>query len=191
MLMPPAFHYIEAWNERVCDGAWGKRFEKYGEKLRRGFDLEHWAAWHHSFERITELVRSVASGERGGTPATVIMLGGDIHHAYLADVQIPGAKSAVWQAVCSPFRNPLEKKERVVARLGASRGLTAIVRRIARSAGVPDPPLSWELVQPPTFDNQFATLEIEGRSVRMKIERTVPGDWKHPKIDTTLERRLS
>jgi hypothetical protein len=191
MLMPRGFHYVEAWNEAVCDGAWGKRFAKLGEKLRRRFDMEHWAAFHHSFARIAELVRAVAAGERGEAPATVTMLGGDIHNAYLAEAEVPGARSAVWQAVCSPFRNPLEKKERTIVRLGASRAGTAVARFIAHRAGVKDPPIDWKLVQSPTFDNQFATIALDGRSAELKIEKTVPGDWRNPQIDTTLDRKLA
>jgi hypothetical protein len=191
MLMSPAFHYAEAWNEAVCDGAWGKRFAKVGEKLRRRFDMEHWAAFRFSFQRMEGLLRAVASGERGQPPASIVMLGGDIHHAYLADVTVPGAQSKVWQAVCSPFRNPLEKKERVVARLGASKPVERLARWIARRAGVKRPGIDWTLVQAPTFDNQFATIELQGRQATMKIEKTVPGDWRHPKIDVTLERRLA
>ena len=191
MFMSPAFHYAEAWNEAVAGGAWGKRFAKWGEKLRRSFDMEHWAAFQYSFHAFAELLRAVAAGERGEAPATVIMLGGDIHHAYLADVEVPGAKSQVWQAVCSPFRNPLEKKERRVARLGASKPAERIAKWIAHRAGVKDAPVSWRLVQKPTFDNQFATIELSGRQARMKIEKTVPGHWKKPKIDVTLERDLT
>ena len=191
VLMSPAFHYIEAWDEAVAEGAWGRRVERLGEKLRRGFDLEHWAAFHHSFAQIAELVRAVAAGERGAAPATVLMLGGDIHHAYLARADLPGADSAVWQAVCSPFRNPLDRHERVAAQLGATRPAERVARFIARRAGVADPPFAWRLVQKPTFDNQFATIEIDGRSATLRIERTVPGDWRQPKLETTLERRLA
>jgi hypothetical protein len=191
MLMSPAFHYAEAWNEAVCAGAWGSRFARLGEKLRRALDMEHWAAFEFSFFRIAGLIRAVAGGERGAAPATVLMLGGDIHHAYLAGADVPGAKSKVWQAVCSPFRNPLDRHERVVARMGATAPAERVARWIARRAGVVDPPISWKLVQKPTFDNQFATIELDGRRARMKIEKTVPGDWRNPKIEVTLERELA
>jgi hypothetical protein len=190
MLMSPAFHYTEAWNEAVCAGAWGARFAKVGEKLRRALDMEHWAAWQFSFKRLAGLVQAIAAGERGEPPATIVMLGGDIHHAYLADVDVPGARSQVWQAVCSPFRNPLDRHERFMARVGASKLAERAARWIAHRAGVEDPPITWQLVQKPTFDNQFATIELEGRRARMKIEKTVPGDWRNPKIEVTLEREL-
>jgi PhoD-like phosphatase len=191
MLMSPTFHYAEAWNEAVCDGAWGKRFARIGEKLRRSFDMEHWAAFQLSFRRISDLVRAVAAGERGEAPASIVMVGGDIHHAYLARADVPGARSRVWQAVCSPFRNPLDRHERVVAGMGASKPAERAAHWIARRAGVEDPAIQWELVQKPTFDNQFATLELSGRSAKMKIEKTVPGDWRSPKLEVTLERDLT
>jgi hypothetical protein len=191
MLLSPAFHYIEAWDEAVAGGAWGRWLERPGEKLRRAFDMEHWAAWQVSFHRMAGLLQEIASGERGEAPASVVMLGGDIHHAYLAGVEVPGAKSRVWQAVCSPFRNPLDRHERVAAQLGASRPAQRVAHWLARRAGVKDAPIKWSLVQKPTFDNQFATLELKGRTAKMKIEKTVPGDWRHPKIEVTLDRQLA
>jgi hypothetical protein len=38
-------HFLEAWCERVCDGAWGHLASRMGERLRRGLDLEHWAGF--------------------------------------------------------------------------------------------------------------------------------------------------
>jgi hypothetical protein len=56
---------------------------------------------------------------------------------------------------------------------------------------VPEPTVGWRLVQRPTFDNQFATLELEGRSAQIRIERTVRGDLEGKRIETSLERRLA
>jgi hypothetical protein len=76
-------------------------------------------------------------------------------------------------------------------KLGASRITRPIARALARSAGVPDPEIDWRLVQPPTFDNQFATLELDGRAATLRIERTVRGHPDGRRIETSLERRLS
>jgi hypothetical protein len=190
----PAFHHLEAWNEAVCGGAWGRWATGWGEKLRRALDLEHWAAFNFSFRRLEKVLIEVASGERGRPPATIIGLGGDVHHAYLAQVGFrkgTGAQSAVYQAVCSPFRNPLDRHERLVVQVSDSKPGEAIAHALARAAGVPDPEVRWRLAQPPTFDNQFATLELEGRSARLRIERTVRGDPEDRRIETSLERRLS
>ena len=45
LLLPRGIHALEAWNEAVCGGAWGKRAARAGERLRRAADLEHWAAF--------------------------------------------------------------------------------------------------------------------------------------------------
>jgi hypothetical protein len=194
-LLAPAMHHLEAWNEAVCGGAWGDRAAKAGEKIRRAVDLEHWAAFHESFERLRELQRSVAAGERGPAPASIVTLSGDVHHAYLAEVAYPrgaGIESAVWQAVCSPFRNPLEKKERNVIRAMCSPLAAALGRRLAQSAGVPDPGIRWRLDDGgPWFDNQVATLTIDGRRIEMRLEKALPGDDGGVELEAVLDRRLA
>ena len=49
VFMLEAIHYLEAWNEAVCAGAWGGLAARLGEKLRRALDLEHWPAFQRSF----------------------------------------------------------------------------------------------------------------------------------------------
>ena len=193
-LLVPSLHHLEAWNEAVCAGAWGRRFEGIGERIRRALDLEHWPAFNESFHRMIGLIGEIGSGKRGAPPATVIGIGGDVHHAYLAEVEFPaedGVQSAVYQAVCSPFRNALNARERATIRFATKRTAERIGRLLARSARVREPDISWRLTQPPTFDNQFATLELEGRSARMRIERTVRDEADNRSIETSLERRLA
>jgi hypothetical protein len=190
----PAFHHLEAWNEAVCGGAWGRWATGWGEKLRRALDLEHWAAFNFSFRRLEKILIEVATGKRGRPPATIIGLGGDVHHAYLAQIGFRkgiGAQSAVYQAVCSPFRNPLDRRERLVVQVSDSKPGQVIAHALARAAGVPDPEVRWRLAQSPTFDNQFGTLELDGRSARVRIERTVRGDPENRRIETSLQRRLA
>jgi hypothetical protein len=190
----PALHHVEAWNEAVCAGAWGDRAARIGERIRRGLDLEHWAAFNESFRRMVRLLGEIASGRRGPAPATVIAIGGDVHHAYLAQIEYPEselAHSAVYQAVCSPFRNALNSRERSVVRNASRGGAARVTRALARAAGVPDPEVSWRLAQSPTYDNQFATLELDGRSAVFRIERTVRDDADNRSIETSLERRLA
>jgi hypothetical protein len=192
VFMPPALHHLEAWSEAVCDGAWGGAAAKAGEKVRRALDLEHWGAFQHGFRRLSGLLADVGAGRCGEAPASVITLGGDIHHAYLAEVAFrsdEGVSSAVWQAVCSPYRNPLDAKEKRVARLGSTEGARLIGRALARSAGVPDADVRWRLVQPPSFDNQIATLRFRGRSAWMTLERALPGDDPH--LEVSLQRQLA
>ncbi len=142
------------------------------EDIRQTVDLEHWGAFQESFARLRELFRAVGSGERGDPPASIAVLSGDVHHAYLFEVGYPkgtGMKSNVWQAVCSPYRNPLEKKERDTIRIGMSDGFAVAMRALARLAGVSDPGIGWRMVgDGPWFDNQVATLTIDGRSMSMQ-----------------------
>jgi PhoD-like phosphatase len=193
IFLPQAIHNLESWNDAVAAGAWTRAMKGFGERVRRALDLEHWGAFPHSFERMLELIRAAGAGERGDPPISIVTLGGDIHHAYLARVEFPSRDhvvSPVWQAVCSPFRNALSKRERRVARAGDSRVARAVTRGLARSAGVDLPDVEWRLEQEPTFDNQFATLDIDGDRIDLRIEKTVPGDWRRPRIDTSLERQL-
>jgi hypothetical protein len=191
-LLAPGMQSFEAWNEAVCDGAWGGLWAMLGEKIRQALDLEHWGAFDRSFHQARELVEEIGSSEQ--SPASIVFLSGDVHHAYLSEVAFPrsvGMRSAVYQAVCSPFRNPLDARERRVIKVIASRPAGVVMRWLARAAGVRDPELRWRYVQDPTFDNQVATLEWEGRDARLRIEKSLPGDVDPPKLETVFERKIA
>ena len=195
-LLAPGMHYLEAWSEAVCGGAWGRLAARGGERIRQALDLEHWAAFEESFERLAELQRQVGAGERGKPPATIVTLSGDVHHAYLSEVAFrrgSGVESAVYQAVCSPLRNPLDKRERYAMRFAASRPAHALMRGLARSAGVHDPSVRWRaLDDSPWFDNQVASLKIDGRSNVMRLDKAVPGPTEHePGLERVLSRELA
>jgi hypothetical protein len=195
-LLSPAMHWLEAWNEAVCGGAWGGQAAKVGEKIRQGLDLEHWAAFERSFEHLERLVRSVGAGERDKPPATIVALSGDVHHAYLMEAAFrrdAGVKSAVYQAVCSPFRNPLDRHERATIKAMTSKPAAAVLHVLARTAYVREPDMRWRLAdgREPWFDNQVATLELNGRRARLLIEKTTPGDEVDPELKTVMERCLA
>ena len=196
LFLAPALHYLEAWNEAVCDGAWGRPAAWLGEKLRQGADLEHWPAFRDSFFLMCELLRDVGAGRRGPAPQSIVVLSGDVHHAYLAEVGFPkgsGVRSRVWQATCSPFRNPLSKKERRGVNFGFSRAGKAIGRVLARSAGVPPPPVRWRFTDgDPRFDNQVGTLELDSACALARLERAVPSGrgHEHPGLEVADENPL-
>jgi hypothetical protein len=193
-LLSPGFHHLEGWNERVCDGAWGGLAAKLGEKMRRGVDFDHWASFDKSFQLMRRLLEEVGSGQRGKPPASIVILSGDVHHAYLAEVGFrPGVemRSNVYQAVCSPYRNPLELKERRAIRAGFSRPFTAVMRALGRTAGVSDPGIRWRLTDGPYFDNQVATLRLDGREARIQLDKTIPGDNEERRLDCVFERRIA
>jgi hypothetical protein len=197
LIMAPALHYLEAWNEAVCDGAWGGAAARVGEKLRQGADLEHWPAFRDSFEAMCGLLREVGSGARGEAPASIVLLSGDVHHAYLAEVAFPregNVRSAVWQATCSPFRNPLSRNERRGVRFGFTRAGAAIGRTLARAAGVPRPPVRWRFQDgDPRFDNQAGMLLFDGRRAVARLERALPSErgHEHPVLEVSDEHALA
>src|ERR671914_660750 len=195
VLLAPGLHYAEAWNEAVCDGAWGGWAAARGEKLRRALDFDHWAAFRASFEKLERLLRELGRGERGRPPASIVLLSGDVHHAYLAEVGFrrdAEVRSAVYQAVCSPFRNALDAHERRAVRFALTPAGVAIGRGLARMAGARQPELRWRFVEGPFFDNQVATIEIEARRAAIKLEKTV-GDPRSDErsLETVFGRRLA
>ncbi len=193
-LLSPGFHHLEAWNERLCDGAHGGLIARASEKLRRAVDFDHWASFQYSFQRMRELLEEVGSGKRGNAPASIIVLSGDVHHAYLCDVAFkPSAemKAAVLQAVCSPYRNPLDERERKVIRAGFSRPFTMLARGLAHAAGAPDPGIRWRLLEGPYFDNQVGTVRLDGREAIVRLDKTVAGEEDETALEKTFERRVT
>jgi len=192
-LMPVGLHHIEAWNEAVAQGSWGQRWRGWGEKIRQGADLEHWAAFERSFRRVATMAVEVAEGRRGAAPATVIFLGGDVHHSYLSEVDLPGRPAAgrVLQAVCSPIRNPLPAPVRLGLGMASSPRAWGLIR-LARSAKVPDPPIRWTVLEGPWFDNNIATLAVRGRALELMWERGVVrgDDDEHPAVEVVRDVRI-
>jgi len=187
-LLAPGMHHLEAFNEAVCDGAWGARAAKLAEKVRQALDLEHWAAFQGCFRRLATLLEEVARGEHGPAPATIVLLSGDVHHAYVAEARFDSGpvESRVLQATCSPVRNPLDSHERRALRTAFGRPMASVTRRLARAAGVEPTPMSWAFAAEPTFDNQVAELRLDGREAHLRIEKTEPDDWQAPKLHESL-----
>ncbi|HVD37575.1 MAG TPA: alkaline phosphatase D family protein [Solirubrobacterales bacterium] len=198
-LLSPAFDRLEAWNEQMVEGnAWGRPLAWASEKLRREVDFDHWAAFGESWAKLRDLLHEVACGKRGRAPASVVVLSGDVHHAYLSEVGFPkssngdsAARAPIYQAVCSPYRNPLDENERRVVRWGFGRPLTAFSRLLARAAGAPDPGIRWRTVEGPYFDNQVASLHIDRREISMRLDKTVPGENGGKALEKTFSRRLT
>ncbi len=193
-ILAHGMHYAEAWSERVCDGAWGGLAAKLMEKVRRAVDLDHWAAFHVSFHRVARLLREVSTGQLGKAPGSILLVSGDVHHAYLCEIGFPrgtGVESHVYQAVCSPFRNPLGASERQKARIAWSRPVWALTRALARASGAPDPEIQWRFLDGPYFDNQVASATLDGRASHLKLEKTKPGEPDEHRLETSFERELA
>jgi hypothetical protein len=190
VFMLEAIHYLEAWNEAVCSGAWGGIAARLGEKLRRAIDLEHWPAFQRSFTTMIELLHELAEGP--DAPGTITFIGGDVHTAYIAEVSLgPRQQSRVFQVVCSPFRNPLQPRERRVVRLLGARWATSVCRALARSAGVRRPDAAWRIVTTVTFDNSVAVLQLDERRGQVTIRRSAPDDSDGPPLETIHQRDLT
>src|SRR5262249_30078510 len=109
-LLAPGLHHVEAFDEALADGAWGGAAgARAGERLRRLGVLDHWASFQATFRRLSELLDDVSAGRCGhDAPKSIVLLSGDVHHCYLAEVGWrAGAdvapRAPVWQAVCSAF----------------------------------------------------------------------------------------
>ena len=183
-LLPMGLHHVEAWDEAVSEGAWGKLAARAAEKLRQSLDLEHWGAFQQSFQKVAAMAADVADGKRGPAPETVTFLSGDVHFSYVAEVE-RSSGSRIVQAVCSPIRNPLPRIMRSFSAvlsygLGAAAGSLA-----ARSAKVPDPPFRWTGLRGPWFDNNLAFLEVAPEGLKLWWQAGVVnhGDHLHPGLE--------
>ena len=175
-LLPPGLHHLEAWNEAVAGGAWGRRFARVGELLRQSVDLEHWAAWQDSFRTVAAMAVEVADGARGPAPRTVTFLSGDVHHSYVSEVRRRRRGARIVQAVCSPIRNPLPRAFRFLTATMAYAVAGPVGRLVSRSAHVPRPPFRWRRLDGPWFDNCIATLEDRPEGLVLRWEKGCVGD---------------
>jgi hypothetical protein len=175
-LLPHAIHNIERWNETLNVRHHGRWRGRLAEKLRQAADLEHWAAFGHSFERLGRALTSVARGEHGPAPATALVLSGDVHHAYAAELVHPdGLDTRVHQLTVSPLHNQAPHPIRVGFRIGWSRWAQLFTRGLARSARTPVGGLQWEKQAGPFFGNQVGELVLDGRSATFRLSVTDVG----------------
>jgi len=195
LLLGPGLHHLEAASEAVCAGAWGRPAARIGESIRQLVDLEHWPAFRKSFTDLTRLLRSVASGEisNDDPPASVAVLSGDVHHGYLAKMDLgEDAKSPVYQSASSPLRNPLGLPERLIMRFGWTERGRRVGEILSRLAGVEEPDVRWHLMhEAPWFHNHVSSLEIRGRKALLKVEKTTPENNDEPQLYRILEHRLA
>lgn len=188
-LLPHAIHAVERWNETLNvrhEGRWRGRL---AEKVRQAADLEHWAAFGNSFERLGRALTSVARGEHGRAPATALVLSGDVHHAYAAELVQPGdLTSRVHQLTVSPLHNQAPHPIRVGFRIGWSRWARRLTESLARFVRAEPSPLLWEKQAGPFFGNQIGELVLDGRSARFVLSVTELGQ---PDLREVLDMPLA
>lgn len=191
-LLPNLIHDAEAWNAALCGGERGARWARRGEYLRRRADLEHWAAFPDSFVALTELIAEAGSGARA--PATICVLSGDVHHAYVAEAHWKEGRepdARVLQLTCSPIHNSIPASMRVGFRLGWSRTGRALGRLLSRHGRTALAPIRWRRTGGPWFGNQLMTLSLCGRSARLRLEQARRDGLGAPTLETVLDRPVS
>ncbi|MEU6543836.1 alkaline phosphatase D family protein [Streptomyces sp. NPDC046859] len=191
-LLPHLVHDAEAWDAALCRGARGERWARFGEKLRRAGDLEHWAAFPESFDALADLLAEAGSGP--DAPATVCVLSGDVHHAYVAEPTWPGAegpRARVLQLTCSPVHNAIPAALRFGFRFGWSglaRGLGGWIAGHGRSRR---PRIEWRRTGGPWFGNQLMTLTLSGRTARLRLEQAQARRGAPARLRTVMETDLT
>ncbi len=169
-LLPHAIGELQTVNE-IAAGKPGRR-GLLAERVRQAADLEHWAAFRESFDRLTALIARAASGPA----ASVSVLSGDVHHSYAARAELAGAgpgAAPVHQLVCSPVHNKLDWFVPPGFRAAWSRVATRLTDSWASRAGAPPKQVTWEKVAGPFFGNTIATLRLDGRSAVAVFEQPV------------------
>ncbi|MGW1980087.1 alkaline phosphatase D family protein [Streptomyces sp. NPDC001889] len=196
-LLPPLIHDAEGWNAALCRGDRGERWARLGEGIRRRADLEHWAAFPDSFAELARLISEAGSGP--DAPATICVLSGDVHHAYIAEPSWrgPGGPvSRVLQLTCSPVHNSIPRVLEVGFRFGWSGVSRAWGRLLARHARAEPPPVHWKRTGGPWFGNQLMTLTLRGRAARLRLDQARTdggkgGPAERRRLVTVDERELS
>jgi hypothetical protein len=169
-LLPHAIHSLERWDETLAARHAGRWRGRLAEWLRQAADLEHWAAFGDSFERLGRALSAVAGGSWGRAPATALVLSGDVHHAYAAELVHPGGlRARVHQLTVSPLHNQAPHPIRVGFRIGWSRWARRFAETLARLAGAEPSSLRWEKQAGPFFGNQIGELVLTGRQARFRL----------------------
>jgi hypothetical protein len=73
---------------------------------------------------------------------------------------------------------------------GFSPAFAKLAQGLARLSGAPDPGIRWRLLEGPYFDNQVATLRLDGRRAIARLDKTVAGEEDGESLEKTFERRL-
>jgi phosphodiesterase/alkaline phosphatase D-like protein len=188
-LMPHSLHDVEYWNQQLAAGVWGPKVAKAAEKMRREFDLEHWAAFPISFARMMRLITQLATQDE--PPESITMLSGDVHHAYVSRLNVGDGRCPVHQVVASPLRQTVTPSVMRIYRAGVSAVGKGFGRGLTRLVGLERPPVEWERITEPLFANHIATLDSTGTGTQLRIEEAQQTQPKGPaQLRSALELQL-
>ena len=192
-LLAPGLHHVEAFDEALTEGAWGRVGEVLGERLRRLAVVDHWASFQRSFRRFAELIDDVAhgrAGERAGLdrPAvrrrpSLLPRGGRVPPRQVDRTARCGRRCA---PRCARSWRRTSARDRARAPPVAER----LARRLARAAGVAPLPFGWRVVERPAYTNQIATLTLDGERPRVRVEASGRRELARPATAGGVRPRL-
>ena len=70
-------------------------------------------------------------------------------------------------------------------------GAELVGRGLARAARVEGESLTWDITDGPWFDNQLATLQLNGKRCTFQLEQALGGGDELPTLRQVAVRRLS
>ena len=198
----PAFlgrgmHHLEAWNEAVSRRGVGHDRRRPGRE-----------AASRPRPRALGRVRRLAARPRGprwsGSPpgATATAARRPVSSCSRATSTTPtsparGSTAAPATAARSTRRSARRcairstRRERRAIRIGMSRPAERIAGALAKAAGVAEESLTWTIEEGPWFDNQVATIEIDGRNAWMVLDKTVNPPDGPPRLERVMRRQLT
>ena len=106
-----------------------------------------------------------------------MLLSGDVHYSYLAAAGPASAdleSARIYQAVCSPIRNPLSRSLRLANVIGSFGVASLVGGLLVRTAKLPRRALRWKITNGPWFPNALASIELEGRSALVRWNTARP-----------------
>ena len=142
------------------------------------------------FSRLAVLLEDVAAGRRGPAPATIVLLSGDVHHAYVAEAWFPGRERGEPRPAGDVLADPQPARQARAPRCCARRSRARwrpCARRLSRAAGVAPVADALDLragadVRQP----DRAAGPLRARRVRCSSRRRSPQDWQAPRLHASL-----
>ena len=167
-LLSAGIHEVEGWNEALASGAWGDRVARWAEKVRQDADLEHWAAFRSSWDRLARLLERAVRDPDPEAPRSAMVLSGDVHYSYAMRLHFSDDDHRpVWQITSSPLRYPTPSKLERAFDFATTAIASGIGGLLARTAGVPSPPARWKIAAGPYQHNGVAELVIDRSRARV------------------------
>ena len=195
VFVPGGIHDLQRWNERVCDGAWGRLGIRLGERVRRALDLEDWPAFGRSFDALVALLAEPRQ-RRAAVPT-----GDDLGVVGRHPLQLPlgaalpgchpcrHAGSTKWSTLRSATRCGRSSARRCGSR---RRGWArSIARALRRATGGRRPQVSWDLDHGPVFANCVGILTFDGEAATVCLERATADDDGTEHLEVVFEVDLA